>query len=151
MTPAAAVFAAVRDCAEAGVRAVVVGFAEVSPEGAATQARIRDLARGAGSPPRTAPTTRGRSTPSGATPGWTPWSSSTCRRYARWRDRPPGRPFALEPDAVARVRGTIAAALAGGEGKRWLSPQAVETVLAAAGIGTAPFRVVPAEAAIRWW
>ena len=51
VTPAAAVEAAVRDCAEAGVRGVVVitaGFAEVSPEGAAIQARVRDVARAAG-------------------------------------------------------------------------------------------------------
>ena len=68
-------------------------------------------------------------------------------RYARWRARPPGRPFALGPDAVARVRGTIAAALAQGDGKRWLLPDAVETVLAAAGIRTAPSRVVGPDAA----
>ena len=50
-TPAQAVETVVRDCAAAGVRGVVVisaGFAEVSPEGAAAQARIRDVARAAG-------------------------------------------------------------------------------------------------------
>jgi acetyl coenzyme A synthetase (ADP forming)-like protein len=49
--PAAAVEAAVADCAAAGVRAVVVisaGFAEVSAEGRAAQDRLRALVRGAG-------------------------------------------------------------------------------------------------------
>ena len=67
--------------------------------------------------------------------------------YARWRDRPPGRAMALRPDALARVRGVIADALGGSDGKQWLSADAVETVLAAAGIRTAPSRVVPPETA----
>jgi acetyl coenzyme A synthetase (ADP forming)-like protein len=49
--PAAAVEAAVADCAAAGVRAVVVisaGFAEVSAAGRAAQVRLRALVRGAG-------------------------------------------------------------------------------------------------------
>jgi acetate---CoA ligase (ADP-forming) len=49
--PAAAVEAAVADCARAGARGVVVisaGFAESSPEGAAAQRRLRDLARASG-------------------------------------------------------------------------------------------------------
>ena len=49
--PASAVESVVHDCAAAGVRAVVVisaGFAEVSPEGRATQDRITRFVRGAG-------------------------------------------------------------------------------------------------------
>lgn len=49
--PAAACEAAVRECADAGVRAAVVttaGFAETGPDGVAAQARITDVARAAG-------------------------------------------------------------------------------------------------------
>ncbi len=49
--PAKDVFEAVRDCAAAGARGVVVisaGFAEVSPEGRAEQDRLRRFVRGSG-------------------------------------------------------------------------------------------------------
>uniref|UniRef100_UPI000B7CA178 bifunctional acetate--CoA ligase family protein/GNAT family N-acetyltransferase n=1 Tax=Candidatus Entotheonella palauensis TaxID=93172 RepID=UPI000B7CA178 len=49
--PATAVEASIRDCAEAGVHSVVVissGFGEVSGEGRETEARLRQLVRGAG-------------------------------------------------------------------------------------------------------
>jgi acetyl coenzyme A synthetase (ADP forming)-like protein len=49
--PAAQVEAAVADCARAGARSVVVisaGFAEISAEGRAAQARLRDLVRASG-------------------------------------------------------------------------------------------------------
>ncbi|WP_089936129.1 bifunctional acetate--CoA ligase family protein/GNAT family N-acetyltransferase [Candidatus Entotheonella palauensis] len=49
--PATAVEASIRDCAQAGVHSVVVissGFGEVSGEGRETEARLRQLVRGAG-------------------------------------------------------------------------------------------------------
>ncbi len=49
--PAAGVFEAVRQCAEAGANSVVVisaGFGEMGPEGQAEQERIRDLVRSSG-------------------------------------------------------------------------------------------------------
>lgn len=49
--PAAGVFQAVRECAQAGANSVVVisaGFGEMGPEGQAEQERIRDFVRGSG-------------------------------------------------------------------------------------------------------
>jgi acyl-CoA synthetase (NDP forming) len=50
---------------------------------------------------------------------------------------------------VARVRAGVRAALAGGAERRWLSAEAVEDVLAAAGIPNAPSRVASPEDAAR--
>jgi acetyl coenzyme A synthetase (ADP forming)-like protein len=70
--------------------------------------------------------------------------------YGRWRSRPAGTLHHLSPAERRAVRDEVEGALRGqSAGSRgvWLEPPQVEAVLRAAGIATAPSRVVPAEQA----
>src|SRR5262249_36388052 len=73
---------------------------------------------------------------------------SAASRYARWRQRPRGQMFELEPFAVVSVRAVVDRALAAGGTQVWLSPEDVAAVLCAVGIGYAPWELTtPEEAA----
>ena len=61
-------------------------------------------------------------------------------RYGSWRAKTPGRVPAFRDVRVDQLRGVVDGALARGGG--WMTPEEAERLLAAAGIETAPTRVV---------
>jgi acyl-CoA synthetase (NDP forming) len=58
-------------------------------------------------------------------------------RYGRWCDRPRGATLALDQTAERAIRVVVDRVLAGADGPRWLPPQELSAVLAAAGIDVA--------------
>jgi acyl-CoA synthetase (NDP forming) len=130
VVPAEQVVGVARDCATAGVRAVLVisaGFAETGDAGGRRQRELLDICRGA-------PEDAARAV-------------ALAARHGRWRARPEGSfvaPSGCRPDQAAAF---ISAALA--DGSSWLEPTRVAALLDCYGLPLVTTRVVPdAELAV---
>jgi acetyl coenzyme A synthetase (ADP forming)-like protein len=149
--------------ADPGVDAVVVIYvpplaidtdevAAAIAEGAAAVPALKPVASvflsSKGTPPALARGPRGR-LPSYSFPENAARALAAAVKYGRWRERPPGTPLVLVPEARAAVRAVVERALPPGDGARWLEPAEAEVLLAAAGIRVAASRVVPPDAAVR--
>jgi acetyl coenzyme A synthetase (ADP forming)-like protein len=99
-----------------------------------------------GAPPAIARGPRGR-LPSYSFPENAARALAAAVKYGRWRSRPRGAATALDPAACEQARRIVERALAGQQGPRWLDPEDVQALLAAAGIPVAASVVVPAEQA----
>ncbi len=67
--------------------------------------------------------------------------------YARWRERPAGKPIVLDRFATSAIRAVIDRALASAGGSAWLGPGDVAAILRASGIDYAESRrVTPGDA-----
>lgn len=100
-----------------------------------------------GAPPALARGPRGK-LPSYSFPENAARALAAAVKYGRWRARPQGTPFVLDRLAGENVKEVVQHALGSDGTARWLEPQAVENVLATAGISLATSAVVPPEQAV---
>ena len=125
----------------AGADVIAAGIARGAGRVAATKPVLTVFLSSRGMPEALASGARGR-LPSFSFPENAARALAAAARYARWRERPPGRRMTLSAAAVARIRAAVGVGALGEPGARaWLTPAAVEDVLAACGIRTAPSRV----------
>jgi acetyl coenzyme A synthetase (ADP forming)-like protein len=73
---------------------------------------------------------------------------AAAERYGRWRRRPTGTPLVLDTFARQAVRAVVDRVLANADGRRWLEPDDLTTVLRAAGINVAAEERVTAADAV---
>jgi acetyl coenzyme A synthetase (ADP forming)-like protein len=101
-----------------------------------------------GAPPVLATGPRGK-LPSYSFPENAARALSAALRYGRWRDRPQGTALHLTDEQRGRARRLVQGALSAGDGPAWLEPEAVQELLAIAGIEMARARTCAPEDASR--
>lgn len=87
----------------------------------------------------------GRRLPSYVFPENAARALAAAERYGRWKSRPQGKLHILDRFARDAIRAVIDRVLAGADGRRWLEPADLATVLRAAGIALAVGEAVPPE------
>lgn len=134
--------------ADPAVDALVVIY--IPPMVSEPEAVAAAIARGAGTVPREKPVLTVFISSKGAPPmlgtgprGQLPSYSfpenaalalAQAERYGRWRRRPRGTPVTLDRIRAETIRAVIDRVLRGADGRRWLGPEDLATVLRAAGI-----------------
>jgi acetate---CoA ligase (ADP-forming) len=148
--------------ADPSVDAVVAIYVPIAPGGAEPTAAA--IAAGAGRVPAEKPvltvflSARGTpailaSGPRGALPSYSfpenaAQALAAVERYGRWRRRPEGAVLTLDPFAEKAIRAVVERVLSGTHERIWLEPADLETILRAAGIGSAASEMVAPDEAV---